>query len=497
VVVLALAGLLRWPIRRRLGWLVMIVVGVGLALGRHNPVYSGFLVDLPPFSVLRYPEKFLILANSGIAFAAAAAWDHLLGQRRSGRPKTVDQALALALVVAGVGAIFTALVVARPDAAEWLMRAHSPLHRSPEIQAAGLGYLRGQALTALVIALATSAVFAAHRFPRVPGSALVLGLLALTATDLWLNARTLHPVASAEEILEPPPVVGSLPGGPGRVFTDHGFHQGSTELLLLEPGRATPSRLRAALDRLDPYTGTLWGLSYALHEDFDLMLTGWARHGLDAFKETLGRHGMAGAPTLRLMGAWGVGNLLIRRPFEQVADDWRQGDRRPVRVHVLANAERRPLLRTLSSVAFHGEAAAALAAASSAGFASETGGWWVGTASGAGATESRVPARSAEPPTLLTADITAPRVVADYEAASGGFLELAMTWDAGWSATAAGRSTVIHPTALGQMGVELPAGEGRVELEYRDPWVVRGAGLSLLGILAVAALLHRDRRTVT
>jgi hypothetical protein len=54
----------------------------------------------------------------------------------------------------------------------------------------------------------------------------------------------------------------------------------------------------------------------------------------------------------------------------------------------------------------------------------------------------------------------------------------------------------VRPTAACQLGVELPPGEHRLDLQYRDPKVPAGAALSLAALaLAAAGLLRRRKRT--
>jgi hypothetical protein len=54
----------------------------------------------------------------------------------------------------------------------------------------------------------------------------------------------------------------------------------------------------------------------------------------------------------------------------------------------------------------------------------------------------------------------------------------------------------VRPTAACQLGVELPPGEHRLDLRYRDPWMPAGAALSLAALaVGTAALLRRPKRT--
>jgi hypothetical protein len=71
----------------------------------------------------------------------------------------------------------------------------------------------------------------------------------------------------------------------------------------------------------------------------------------------------------------------------------------------------------------------------------------------------------------------------------GGLLVAAITFDPGWRGHACGRPVSLHPTALGQVGVVLPPGEGSLVLEYRDRWLPLGAAVSAAGMTALLALI--------
>ena len=65
---LALWAALSRPLadRRRWIWLLLAAVGLGLALGRYNPLYW-LLAELPPFNLFRAPARFLALFTLGSA----------------------------------------------------------------------------------------------------------------------------------------------------------------------------------------------------------------------------------------------------------------------------------------------------------------------------------------------------------------------------------------------------------------------------------------------
>jgi uncharacterized membrane protein YfhO len=136
-------------------------------------------------------------------------------------------------------------------------------------------------------------------------------------------------------------------------------------------------------------------------------------------------------------------------------------------------------------VTFHATHAEALAAARASG-------WNV-----ARNEQSVGPARTAVYPqraVSLEVEDQGGRLRLHYRAAQGAFLVAATTFDPGWRARVDGRLVAVRPTAACQLGVELPPGEHRLDLQYREGWVPVGAALSLAALAAgLAALLRRAK----
>jgi hypothetical protein len=156
----------------------------------------------------------------------------------------------------------------------------------------------------------------------------------------------------------------------------------------------------------------------------------------------------------------------------------------------VANSYVLPRFRFVPHVTFHATHGEALAAA-------RAGHWNV-----ARDEQSVGPARSVAYPQraqLLEVEDQGGRLLLHYRAGQGAFLVAATTFDPGWSARVDGLTVAVSPTAACQLGVELPPGEHRLDLRYRDPWVPAGAALSLAalaaGMIAMAmALLRRTKR---
>ncbi|HSG41195.1 MAG TPA: hypothetical protein VLE27_16265, partial [Thermoanaerobaculia bacterium] len=150
--------------------------------------------------------------------------------------------------------------------------------------------------------------------------------------------------------------------------------------------------------------------------------------------------------------------------------------------HVLAR------LRFAPQATYHPGYGAALAAARAAG-------WTVGRH------EHLVrPGRPAEtvafqrPPRALELEDEGSRIRLAYRSADGAFFIAAMTFDPKWRAFLDGRIWEAFPTAAGQLAVQLPAGEHRLDLVYRDPLVPAGATVTLVALLAGVAVFVKSGR---
>lgn len=101
---LALWAALSRPLadRQRWIWLLFAAVGLGLALGRYNPLYW-LLAELPPFNLFRAPARFLSLFTLGAAMLAGLGIESLApgaDRERHRLRNIVLIAVALALLIA-------------------------------------------------------------------------------------------------------------------------------------------------------------------------------------------------------------------------------------------------------------------------------------------------------------------------------------------------------------------------------------------------------------
>ena len=73
--VLAFAFVAGRGVPRRALWLGAVGLGLFFGLGRHNPLFAVLHTHLPFLSMVRYPEKFLLLPLLCLPFAAGLGWD--------------------------------------------------------------------------------------------------------------------------------------------------------------------------------------------------------------------------------------------------------------------------------------------------------------------------------------------------------------------------------------------------------------------------------------
>jgi hypothetical protein len=154
--------------RRRI-WLLLAAIGLGLALGRYNPLYI-LLAELPPFSLFRAPARFLALFALGSAMLAGLGIESLAldsSPKREGRRRIALVAAALALLIA-----LTAFV----------LRADPQLiFGDSTISGRGLLHWLGAALILVALLLMR------HRWPPIAAFALITAELFLASQHLPYN----------------------------------------------------------------------------------------------------------------------------------------------------------------------------------------------------------------------------------------------------------------------------------------------------------------------
>ncbi len=471
--VLGVAALASGGIPRRGAWALACAGGWLLALGNHNPAYGWLRRVFPPLGVLRYPEKFAVLGVLALALAGILGWQRLLDERRAGRPESARLPLVLALaVLAGALALALLLGLAPGSAARLLASQAEPGRDGAAAAAAGVAYLRTESWIAVATAAGVAALLALCLWSRPPRRLLQGLALALLATDLWHQGHELVRGVPAT-VYGPAPV---LAAGPPPV----------RNRIFLQPAAAGPvdlmpakGDLKAAVTRqkiatLQPYSALLWDIPYVFEEDFELMLTRWGQRAADIFQTewALPRRGY------RYLGVWNVGDVFLHRPLAEQAAMLRNPslqDAGVVALRRVANPYLLPRFRFVPRVSFHRTYAQAVAAARALA-------WKVARDEQCIGQPGRILSYGQPPQPLELVD-EGGRIRVGYRAAEGAFLVAAMTFDEGWRASLEDGSPLsVQPTAASQLGVELPAGEHRLLLEYREPRLGLGAAVTLAAL---------------
>jgi hypothetical protein len=427
-------------------WTLAAAGAALLALGSHAPFFALARSVVPFFASLRYPERFALAA--AVALAPLAA----LGLDLAARDPRARRLLArLALAAGAVLAVSAGFVAARAD-------APNPLFWLP-----GRPELPGALVARVAVRdLALQALFAAALFllarARSSPRALVAGVVALTAVDLCRANARLVATMPIPLLAAPPPFL-----APALEARARGplFHLASQQ----ESGG--PQSLALA----PPPMPLQWGLGTALDLDFDVTSLASSNRARDLFWEAVN-----GEPTL-------LGTLLTRRGVASVARFARDRTRGPAEVVLVKDP--RPFafcarrVQKLSSWDDWPRAVRALGAEA---------------ADAATVLASDVPEEPA--PCRVTILERRPQWLAARVEAAGttpSFLSVNQTFARGWTARVDGTEAPLLATDVSLSGLVVPPGAHTVSLEYRDPWLTAGMGLSACGLVAAAVLARSGR----
>lgn len=469
---LALAGWRGLPRRVALTVGVAGLVALLWSLGPDGGL-ARWLAPLPVVRAFRYPSKLYLLTHLAVTLLAGAGLERL--RRGKGGWRALHLPLGLMLLgLAGLTAFLT-VDVARLGEIFYLLPADAE-------RACALLRAEGLTSVALTGAALLLAVAAASARLRPALAAALLGMLA--GADLWragsgLNPRTpeefygLHPALAAERL-------DALAEG-GRVYSVPALESQAFREWLRRRGPGVGA-LAFFVNRqlLDPFNNLLEGVDSAQSSD---------RTGLIPQAPTLlqversSARLSAALPKLRDSA---VTRVLSLDPLETPALRLRRVaplGATGLAVHVYELAGAAPHAHVACRVFAAQDRQAALARALAPDFA----------AGREVALEQAVPA-----------DCRSGRVVSveswpgheryDVELDGDGLLVARDSHARGWAARVDGLETPVLRANGRHRAVALAAGRHRVELDYHPPMLRAALGLSVAGLLALAALAARARR---
>ncbi|MBZ0113731.1 MAG: hypothetical protein K8J08_14795, partial [Thermoanaerobaculia bacterium] len=487
---LALIGLALWPLPKRGTWIAMALLGTLLALGRHLPLLGPLFLHLPILNLVRYPEKFIVLTSAALSVAGALGLHHLLSKLPARGP------LLLVLgLVAMINACLVAVTYFRVDLAnEFLLRfggypvPAEDLGPALEYFRNEFGFAFGIALTLALLVLLLPPKTLPRERGHLPWLQPWIGLLlfALLIGDLAHTTRTAFPTLSGEVFWAAPRQLAGIPAG-SRLATTMDLNPAAKDHL-----RVGPVGFQQVLGRtrqLDPYVGNLWGMSYALNIDYDLMATRWAAHARQLYVAS------SDDPIRlqRIAETWNSDYLIAPRQRSEILSDLRRGMPVPEESRLIPLPERLPSVRSVQRV-------------DSLSSAEQTIAWLDATADDwrSRTTCVETTANSArhtfryESAAITSANIEGGHQRFTYRATAPAYVVVGQTFHPSWTARIVDQpqfETNLCPTALGQIGFAVPAGTHEVSLDYRDPWVSVGVAISLITLLTLSWISIRARTT--
>ncbi len=485
VTVLGFAGFFtRRGVARRRVWAALTILGFTFALGRFLPGYETIRRVVPVLDLLRYPEKFAILATLALGFSAAFTWHRLLVEARLGDRRGATLPLWIAGSFAALATAAWLALQVRPELAIDFVRRHGVPDASAESLATAARYLTFQTGGTAVLAISLVWLLSLFRRENPPLTRLAVLGPALLAADLWIYGHGLVRTIPAADVSAPPALAQPFAGSRGRVWSELEWAAGKD----LMPRTSEDQRLqRLLVRRLDPYSGAIWGIPYVLHKDFDLTLTPWARHA----RRVLLSEWNQGRRLTQFLGTWSASALLLRIPVEEQAKR-PAAEQALLPARLVRNEFALPVFRWMPEVALHPTIEDAVAAAGEAGWASSPRDHWLDL----GAPRTATPAvlRCARRPQLEDLEDLGGKITFRYRAADPPLFVAGLTFHENWQATVDGEPVLARPTAAGQIGLALPSGDHAVELRYRTRGLRLGATTTAGALLVMALLFAHDLR---
>jgi hypothetical protein len=426
--------LLPLALRSSLGrWAVLVFASsVVLAFGHRLPGYHLLYNGLAPFRMLRYPEKFTILASFALAVATALALakESLPG---SLAPRTrVVPAIAVAAILI---ALLPVLAFVLPHG------ALSPEQRAEQLHSISQAAIVG-VVCALLLVLSTI-----PRYKRLAAGLIPLVIVLDLASVTWDVART----RSRDESDARPALLTQLPD----ILSTPIVHLGEQQI---DGYFSTPrDPYQSMHDALHPFTGLRWGVAYGGVDDIDRMgwKTGAARQRFVHQALLTGSNAAAGvgppaSEALSIMHACGIGRVVSLAPINTAG----------LHDETTLSLQNGPTLHVYASDG----APAAL----------------VRNESGEG--------------TLTWKEESPQRISISSDAAVEHVIVVARNALPGWRASSDGPPIVLSATHEGLVRISVPAGTHHIVLEYIPPGLRTGALLTLTGLVVVGLSVRKRKQ---
>ncbi len=449
---ISLLALAAWRMRRRalLGWAAVSALGYLVALGDHFVIWP-LLRHVPGFWGVRFPERFSVLFIFPVVVVGSHGFDWIVmgraGVRRRLRPWLSGFSLLGFLLAGGL----------------WIASTRaSDAHLE---KMAALDALRFSA-----VALASLGLLCiGRRFSR---SQRGLALCALLAIDLADAGRALVPTVPVSRLSQPPGFLVPL------------LRRGQNELIF-HMAEWNP-RLAASGGLAKPPIPARWGLAMTLERDFDFTQLRWTFESTRTLMLTVNADPSLIEPLLRRRGVTAIVEFGAGVRWEN--DRLVRPGGGPL-VEALLARETNPFAFAVSRVEIvQGHA-----------------GW----SDAVRRLRDEIPRTACVEDTELQAFPVHPApaevrirrdtpmrfsLEVDAQGQAFSFVAINQTWDEGWRALLDGRPTRVYRTDLSLSGLAVPPGKHRIELEYADPWMSAGLGVSLASALVGLALVLFRRR---
>lgn len=436
------------------------------SLGPHTPLLP-FLLQFRPFSLFRYPVKYLFAAGFLWALLVALglqAWQRDWGNRE--RRAAVLSLLGL-LALAASTLVLAQRLTAAPDLLGSFLRSAE----APEAVATAVFRLRGTA----TLALSTALLLGIRIWRARPQPWSVVLLAGLAVTDVVGQAGTVNVLAPADLLAWKPPVVTALGPSPEhhRLYGESYSLRWLSQHFTPRPGQNPFTRWTlGAIDLVSAPAGCRWGLDGSYDGDF----TGLTPRALTSLSAII-KSSKAPAFALRLLQAGSVDYVIaLDTPVAaglEPAGTYASVYTVPIRLYRVPETLPRAYVVDGVRVATEPESYALLVDPA------------FDPRREVILATTPATARAPTPGFQGSAAIVerrSDRVLIEAEANAPGYAVLVETYAPGWVATVDGAPAEVLRANAAFRAVSVPAGRHRLEMTYRPASVAWGLGITCAGL---------------